>query len=213
MTQGNGGPTDAAQGASDKSKRPTEFEKLAQRAAIGRMYLRRIPAQQIADALEISVSTVRREIKTLKAWFQEQSEAQAKAMRESEIGHLRLVREEAWIAWEQSQQDFESKELLLREGEEKKARTMKQRTEKRIGDPRFLDLVVKTTSEIMEAYGVKLPRKFALTDRGGEKDQPLAFDATLRIDDFNIRSLVEEMRKFEDALEHDSDADAAAVEG
>lgn len=191
-------------------KKPTEFEKLAQRAAIGRMHLRRIPAQEIADALELSVTSVRREIKALKDSFKEQNEAQARTLRESEIGHLRLVREEAWAAWEQSQQDFESKELLLREGAESKAKTMKQRTETRIGDPRFLDLVVKTTSEILDAYGAKLPRKFALTDPDGDKAEPLAVNATLKIDDFNMRDFMTQMNAYEESLEHGAGADPDA---
>lgn len=185
--------------AAPDKKQPTEMERLAQRAAIGRMHLRRIPAKDIAEALSLSPSVVNKEIKRLKDWFKEQSEAQAKVMRENELAHLRLVRDEAWIAWEESQRDFKASEktIRMRGGTAGEASGVnKERTEKRIGDPRFLVLVVKTTSEIMDTYGLKLPRKVALTNPDGDGPQ------TIKIDDYDIRGLVEEMRAFEESLKH-----------
>jgi len=132
---------------------PPKRSKIQQerdRMTIAELYLKGWSQSRIGEYLELDQSTICRELKKIKqAW-------KAEAVRDydlhvgEQLGRLAMVEAEYWSGWERSQQPKEQslQEKLSEVASGGDSKTKVQRkTEARIGDPRFLEGLLKCNQE------------------------------------------------------------------
>lgn len=155
----------------------TEFQAERDRLEIARMYLRGLPQQEITDYLNkeyysadpLSRQQISYDIRLIiERWVKASINHidQRKAIELAKIDQLEIT---YWDAWERSQQPLKSKVIEGR-GTTEEGKTVKQtvKTEERVGDPRFLDGVMKCIERRCAILGIDAPRREDITT-GGEK--------------------------------------------
>jgi len=154
-----------------RSRLPAQEER--DRHNIGRMYLKGMIQADIAKELQVSQSTISREIKMLVEEWRVERAYDINEAKQRELAKVDALEIEYWEAWKRSQEDA----VTRTEGKTSQGFVDTTRTEGQAGDPRFLDGVLKCIQKRCDILGVDAPKKIAGTGEGGE------FIITVRYED------------------------------
>ena len=114
--------------------------------------------------LSVSQTTVCHDLKAIRKEWRESSIRDFDEARERELCKLDLLEGEAWAAWQRSQEPAESTRVT-QDGSGKVAQKIVQHP---IGDPRFLDQVLKCIAARRALLGLDAPTRIAPTSPDGE---------------------------------------------
>ena len=152
------------------------------REQIAKWSLRGWSLRKIARELNLSKSQIDYDIKEIQRQWHKDTAIALDEHKEKVLAELIEVKNEAWAAWERSQNNFESKTATLQsktkkkidpntgmETEETKPVPINQviHTENRFGDPRFLDQVNKCIERRCKLLGLDAPQKQEHTGKDG----------------------------------------------
>lgn len=142
-----------------KDRKPSQIER--DRRVIARMYLKGRVQAEIAAELKINQSTVSRELKLLVEEWKVERVYDINEWKARELAKIDSLELEYWQAWERSQTDalVRSKKVVQDVGGDKKEAF--ERTEARVGDPRFLDGVQWCIDKRCAIIGVEAPKRIA----------------------------------------------------
>ena len=108
------------------------------RQRVAELYLKGFGQGAIAEELKVKQSTVSRDLKRIQEDLRQSTIRDFDLAREEQLKKLVMIELEGWSGYERSQKP--AQEARVKEGDQAKAtKTMKTR----IGDPRFLDIVLK----------------------------------------------------------------------
>ena len=185
----NKGPR--VQGKGGASSHRTETEKAAHRAQIieWRVTKPMMTTSEMAAALGVHYNTVRGDLKAILAEWREQRLQAVDDYAQRVVLNAEKAQHEAWAAWQRSQQpkevtkahevkknkhatakvevvggadDGKQKDVTSTFPVESSTRTEMVR-EQRIGDPRFLDVVLKSNQQLTDLLGLAAPTKLEVS--------------------------------------------------
>lgn len=162
---------------------PEKFRREKRRTMIERLYLTGLPMYRIAEELKAkgvpaSKATVSREIESCRREWRERRIANMDRHVEEELARLGRLEAEAWTAWEESKKE---RVTLENTGEEetaggaevepkdgkapapsrsrtRKKMRSKERREREVGEPRFLEIMVRVSQERSRILGNYAPK-------------------------------------------------------
>jgi hypothetical protein len=155
----------------------TKSEVLRDRELIAKLRLRNRTLNGIVQDTGLSLATVKREIQAIEAdWRASANEAVAE-IKARELRKLDQIEAEAWAEWERSKLDWFKRMQLDGSGtsESGPKHETKEETGGRIGEPRFLAIIVSVQERRAKLLGADKPAKHALTDPEGENERPGVF--------------------------------------
>jgi hypothetical protein len=120
------------------------------RTKVADYYVRGRQLRQIAEALEVSITTVNGDLSAIRKEWMEARIHKFDVVQERELRKLDLIEWEAWQGWERSQRDAEVRRVKQKSGEEEQS--LEQRGQ--VGDPRFLDIVHKCIERRCKMLGL-----------------------------------------------------------
>ena len=128
----------------------TAIQRERDRSTISELYLRGWTQLKIAEFLELSQSQVSRELSKIKARWQAEATQNYGLLIAEQLHRLSMLESESWQAWERSQvtkeQSLSEKMAEAASGGDAKTK-IQRRTETRIGDPKFLETLIKCLQE------------------------------------------------------------------
>lgn len=160
----------------------SKAQKIKDREQIAALKLRGRTLQQIADAVGVSVMTVRRELKALIGDWQAAAKEDIAAVKARELRKLEALEEEAWKEWERSKEDWVKKSVKkggTTPAGTKAAPETKVETGGQCGDPRYLNVLLGVQERRAKILGVDAPTKIAPTDPTGEREHGKMSDEEL----------------------------------
>jgi predicted transcriptional regulator len=111
------------------------------RQRVAELYLKGLSQGAIAEELGVKQSTVSRDLKRIQEDWRQSTIRDFDLAREEQLKKLTMVEQEGWSGYERSQKP--QQEARVKEGDQSKAtKTMKSR----VGDPRFLDVILKCSA-------------------------------------------------------------------
>lgn len=128
----------------------SKIQQLRDRATISELYLRGWNQTRIGEFLELNQSNISRELAKVKAAWKQQAVRDCELHVAEQLGRLSMIEAEHWAAWERSQTAKEQslQEKLSEAASNGDSKTkVQRRTEARIGDPRFLEQLLKCSQE------------------------------------------------------------------
>jgi hypothetical protein len=129
---------------------------------IARRYLHGDIQSDIAKDLKISQQMVSRDLKVIRERWLNSSLVDFNEMRARELARIDLVEAEAWAGWERSKR-ARTKTRMSGDTEQKPSHIVRTTTEE-IGDPRFLDEVLKCVDKRCQIFGLDAPVKLTWQD-------------------------------------------------
>jgi hypothetical protein len=128
----------------------SKIQRERDRATIAELYLKGWTQAKIGVYLEIDQSTICRELKKIKQAWKAEAVRDYDLHVDEQLRRLAMLEAEHWEAWQRSQQPKEQslQEKLSEVAASGDSRTKVQRkTEVRVGDPRFLEGLLKCNQE------------------------------------------------------------------
>lgn len=122
--------------------------------SVAQMMLRRARAWQIAETLDTSIATAKRDIRRVRILWRKASEHNIEEFRQGSLAQLFAIQQQAWTRFDGKQPSEEGST---------------ERQAKKAGI-RWLRLALECEREIMDLLGTKAPVKIAPTDPSGEKE-------------------------------------------
>ena len=110
---------------------------MARRKEVAQLHVQSFTQMKIAERLDVSQATVCGDLKTIEKQWRADAVRDLDLCRQHELQKLALIEQEAWQAWERSQQPQQSADLPG----DTTVRPSKRRIRNQYGDPRFLALV------------------------------------------------------------------------
>lgn len=126
----------------------SKIQQLRDRATIAELYLKGWSQIRIGEFLELNQSNVSRELKKIKAGWKVETFRDYDLHVEEELHRLAMVESEYWEGWQRSQVAKEqTMQERMNEAVESTKAKIQRRTETRVGDPRFLEGILKCVQE------------------------------------------------------------------
>lgn len=153
----------------------SDAEREEHLAQVARLHRMKFSQTEIAKRLNCTQQNISRDLAILAERWRNSSAVDTDAAKREIIAQHELVNEEAWRAWERSQEDAKKTVRRLPKGDAEQAEAdesgwIKELTEMaQYGDPRFLEQVRKVQEELAKIYGVNAPTKVAPTDPTGTR--------------------------------------------
>lgn len=153
----------------NKAQRADHRQKLAD------MRLKGLTIEQIVTATRLSKSTVHRELRALTADWRAATAETIDTHRQRELAKLEVSEWQAWTEWERSRSIYwkETTERVKGAGEqgnfETDPKVVKHETGSRVGDPKFLQVILNIMRRRAKLLGLDAATKVAPTDPTGEK--------------------------------------------
>lgn len=130
--------------------RRSKIQQERDRVTIAELYLKGWNQARIGEYLEVDQSTICRELKKIKAAWKAESVRDYDLHVDMQLHRLALVEAQYWSGWERSQaakeQSLSEKMAEVASGGDSKTK-IQRRTETRIGDPRFLEGLLRCNQE------------------------------------------------------------------
>src|ERR1051326_3248393 len=139
---------------------PEALSALGRRREVAKLRMKGMTQEEIADIMKVSQPTISNDLKEIKKMWRKDCVDTVEDMRIESAIRLRSIQAEAWMAWERSQGDKESKSIKDDGTTKEKA----VRSDAQFGDPRFLELARKTEMDFVELFGIAMPTKIDLND-------------------------------------------------
>lgn len=164
----------------------TEFQREEDLVLIARLYLagetQREIAAQIGTARPYTLSQpqICADIQTVIDRWKALAIHSIDEKKANELARINHVEREAWLAWERSRLEYMRTVQEQRTGDKKRVKHSKASVtkEQQVGDPRFLEIILKCVKSRRELFGLDAPQKVEL---GGEDGGPILhqYDAAL----------------------------------
>ena len=142
---------------------------LERRSRVAEMYLRGMAQFKIAEAVGISTAQVSQDLKKLTQQWQETINIDIDKIKARELAKIDALEKEYYDGWLRSC-DVKTKKMGKKKsagsGREEKEQTLTE--EQMIGDPRFLEGVLKCIAKREEIFGYSSAKKIDLTSKGNE---------------------------------------------
>lgn len=145
-----------------KDRQPAQIAR--DRRNIGRMYLKGMIQADIAKELKLSQPTVSNEIKLLVNEWRKERVNDINEAKQRELAKLDNLELEFWEAWVRSQDDA----VTRTEGFGQQGRIDQTKTTGQVGNPAFLDGVLKCIDRRCAILGVDAPKKIEGAGENGE---------------------------------------------
>lgn len=185
-----------------RGKKRNQAQRAGHRQTIADMRLKGHTIAEIVKHSRLSRSTVMREIRSLAAQWQASAVEATHEHRARELARLEAIEREAWAEWERSCKPY-SKEVTERtrhagKGEEGgdlvgEPTVIRRETGTRVGDAKFLQVVLSAVDARRKLLGLDAPSKVAPMDHAGEKPYRNMTDEEINA---RIRELDERMYAF-----------------
>lgn len=128
----------------------SKIQRERDRVTISELYLKGWSQAKIGEYLELNQSQISRELSKIKAAWKAEATRDYDLHVDEQLRRLAMVESEYWEGWERSQtakeQSLQEKLTEAATSRDSKAK-IQRRTETRIGDPRFLEGLIKTIQE------------------------------------------------------------------
>ena len=145
-----------------------KLEMLQRRQKVADLYLQGLSQASIAEQLEVSQTSVARDLAKIERSWRESAIRDFDAAKERELQRLALIEKNAWEGWKRSCQPIQSATVDGQAADSQKAkRTVKHQN----GQPRFLELVLECIDKRAKLLGLDAPIKVSPTTLDG---QPLS---------------------------------------
>jgi hypothetical protein len=132
------------------SSKRSKIQQERDRVTIAELYLKGWSQSRIAEYLELDQSTICRELKKIKRAWKAEAVRDYDLHVDEQLRRLAMLETAHWEAWERSQtvkeQSLSEKLAEAASGGDSKTK-VQRRTETRIGDPRFLEGLLKCNQE------------------------------------------------------------------
>lgn len=126
----------------------SKIQQLRDRATITELYLKGWSQVRIGEFLELNQSNVSRELKKIKVVWKAETFRDYDLHIKEELHRLAMVESEYWDGWQRSQVVKEqTMQERMNEAVETSKAKVQRRTETRVGDPRFLEGILKIVQE------------------------------------------------------------------
>jgi hypothetical protein len=180
---------------------------LQRRKQVAELYLQGFTQSAIAEKLGIKQPTVCDDLAHIRKAWEESQIRDYDAARTLQVERLRQVSREAWEGYSRSQQPSQMATVDGANGSGKTKRTVRHQ----YGDPRFLDLVIKSIEAERQLMGLDAPTKIAPTTPDGRplsREERLIHINAILIEKFGAAAVLGNGDEKE-VLEHDPTAGAA----
>jgi len=121
----------------------------------------------MAQETGLSAPTICIKVKKVEEWLKNQHKPTVMEWRDVQTRELQHIKAECWRAWERScgdavtetTKETPTEAAKLEDGEEVLTALVERtrRTEKQVGDPRFIELILKVMRDIRDIWGVDRP--------------------------------------------------------
>lgn len=151
----------------------TKSEVLRDRELIAKLRLRNRTLNGIVQDTGLSLATVKREIQAIEAEWRASANEAVSEIKARELRKLDQIETEAWAEWERSKLDWFKRMQRDGSGSEESGpiHETKEEVGGRIGEPRFLQIIVQVQERRAKLLGADKPAKHALTDPEGEEER------------------------------------------
>ena len=175
--------------------RITQAQRLAiieRRQRVADLYLQGWTQLAIAREVGVSQGMICVDLKQIRKDWRESAIRDFDAMRDEELRRLERIEREAWDAWERSQKPVQSAKIHDQQANGKGHKTVKSQ----VGNPRFLELVVKCVESRRTMLGLDAPKLIAPTTPSGA---PLSMEErhgvinAILVEKFGMAGLAEEV--------------------
>lgn len=161
-------------GLSKHTPKRTFQEIEADRARIAELYLMRYPVPEILDDINgdrpeerhISMSMLRKELERLRKEWRERKRESMDAYMNEILDTLDTTIKEAFSEWNRSKQDYLQKQVNMASDKKGESQAKMQVVQSRIGDPRFLAIVLQALERKSKLLGLDAPTRLAGPDGG-----------------------------------------------
>jgi len=144
-----------------------------QRRQVSSMYLAGRSQLDIATELNISQSTVSRDLKWLTQLWMKDAQANFDEARARELARINRLELEYWDAWQKSCEDYKEQEIQSSEKPDSKVLVKVAKTQKQNGDPRFLEGVRSCIDMRCRLLGLNKTPVDKLIDHSKNKPIPI----------------------------------------
>ncbi len=128
----------------------SKIQRERDRVTISELYLKGWSQAKIGEYLELNQSQISRELSKIKATWKAEATRDYDLHVDEQLRRLAMVEAEYWSGWERSQtakeQSLSEKMAEAASGGDAKTK-IQRRSETRVGDPRFLEGIVKCNQE------------------------------------------------------------------
>jgi hypothetical protein len=180
---------------------------LQRRKQVAELFLQGCTQSVIAEKLGVKQPTVCDDLAHIRKAWEESQIRDYDAARTLQVERLRQVSREAWAGYERSQQPAQMATVDGANGSGKAKRTVRHQ----YGDPRFLDLVLKSIEAERQLMGLDAPTKIAPTTPDGRplsREERLIHINAILIEKFGAATVLGNGDEKE-VLEHDPTAGAS----
>jgi hypothetical protein len=130
------------------AKKRSKIQQLRDRATIAELYLKGWSQIGIGEFLELNQSNISRELTKIKAGWKAETNRDYDLVVEEQLNRLSMIECEYWDGWQRSQVIKEqTMQERMNEAVESSKAKVQRRTETRVGDPRFLEGIIKCVQE------------------------------------------------------------------
>lgn len=136
---------------------PKLFQLENRRRKVAAMYLRGTSQGDIAERLEVSVSTVERDLSIVRERAKLAAVRSIDEHKAAELETIDRIEREAWKAWKRSQKDAIT--VTRKEGDTKETTV---RSQGQAGNPAWLDTVLKCVDRRCRLLGLDAPQQIDL---------------------------------------------------
>jgi hypothetical protein len=158
---------------------PKKIELNERRQRVAEMYVQGQTQAAIATEIGVSQATVFNDLTFIQDHWRASALRDFDAARELELQKLDKIEREAWTAWDRSKQPAQSAKVRSgRTGEEATEKSLQHR----VGDPRYLDQVLRCIAARRALLGLDAPTRIAPVMPDGKEPYRLAV-AHLSVDE------------------------------
>lgn len=137
-----------------------QVEIASRRQRVAEMYLRGAYQNEIAETLGVGQATISRDLAELRKEWLDRSINHIQQKKAIELAKLDQLELTYWAAWEHSKAALR---ICTVETGGKYGRKVDRKVEQRVGNPAFLEGVLKCIQKRCEIIGIDAPRKMDLT--------------------------------------------------
>src|SRR5436190_3827327 len=182
-----------------------KLEMLQRRQKVADLYLQGLSQASIAEQLEVSQTSVARDLAKIERSWRESAIRDFDAAKERELQRLALIEKNAWEGWKRSCQPIQSATVDGQAADSQKAkRTVKHQN----GQPRFLELVLECIDKRAKLLGLDAPLKVVPTTLDGQplsKEERRAHIEAIMREHFGTEAVLDDGEEGENS--HDPEED------
>lgn len=155
------------------SPKRSKIERQRDKEIIAELYIKGKRQSEIAEIIGVTQQQISFDLKSIQKDWLKNTAILLDEFKVKELAKLDQLEREAWEAWRRSIGKIETKTIIakgLKQNEEGKISSnlidQNTRVEEKIGDPRFLDIVIRCVEKRCKLLGLDMPTKLAGVDGG-----------------------------------------------